>query len=107
MSFSVVDRSGKLTADLRHLLDRRLRFALSRFEPRISGLTAVLEDVNGPRGGVDKLCRIIVRLQRGQEVVIRQEDDDLPRCITRAAERAGRAVARSLERLNDVARRSP
>lgn len=98
MAVRIVDRNGVLSDHLQDLLDRRLRYALSRFESRIYGTTAVIEDVNGPRGGMDKSCRITVSLKRAREVVVGERDADLAKCITRAAERVGRAVGRALER---------
>ena len=98
MSLSVVDRNGALTDELRELLNRRVSYALSRFDSRIRHKTAIFEDINGPRGGVDKLCRITVKLHRAGDVVVRAEDADISKCITRAAERIGRAVSRTIER---------
>ena len=107
MTLSVVDRNGMLTDELRELLDRRLSYALSRFESRIRRKTVVIEDVNGPRGGVDKLCRVTVKLNRLSDVVISEEGADISTSITRAAERIGRAVARAIERSQHISRRKP
>ena len=107
MTLSVVDRNGMLTEEIRELLDRRLSYALSRFESRIRRKTVVIDDVNGPRGGGDKLCRITVKLDRLSDVVINEEDSDISRSITRAAERVGRAVARVMERSQHSYRKKP
>ncbi|MCG8449278.1 MAG: HPF/RaiA family ribosome-associated protein [Pirellulales bacterium] len=107
MSLSVVDRNGMLTDELRELLARRLSYALSRFESRIRRKTVVFDDANGPRGGVDKQCRVTVKLDRTGDVVIREQDADISKCITRAAERIGRAVARAIERAQHTYRKKP
>lgn len=39
---------------LRQYVERRLRFALGRFAHRLDQLQVRLEDVNGPRGGLDQ-----------------------------------------------------
>ena len=98
MKLTMVDRDDALTTELRELLYRRLIFSLSRFSPKIRHTTAVFEDVNGPKGGQDKACRIIVKLKHESDVVILNRDSDLARCIARAAERVGRAVARTIDR---------
>ena len=104
MSPRLVDRTGVLSVELQDLLDRRLRYALSRFESKIQHITAVFEDENGPRGGVDKSCQITVRIKRAREVVVGECDADLAKCISRAAERVGRAVGRALERSQQLER---
>ena len=107
MRLSVVDRNSLLSNELHELLERRLSFALSRFDSRIMRVTATFEDVNGPRGGTDKLCRITVKLVRSPDVVVSDQDSDLGKCIAHASDRAGRAVARSIDRSQQIRRLTP
>jgi len=60
-----------------------------------------LSDINGPRGGNDKRCRIKVPLAGRQDVVIEDTEADLYVAIDRAADRTERALARRLERLRE------
>jgi len=83
---------------LRGHIERRLRFALGRFGPRVSRVTVYLADLNGPRGGIDKRCRIVVRLQRSGQVFVEDTDTDLEAVVDRAADRVGQSVSRHLER---------
>ena len=98
MNISIIDRDGLLTKGLRRHTERRLLFALARFDSRIGQVDVVLSDENGPRGGIDKACRITIFLRHASDVVIRNRDSDSAKCISRAADRAGRAVARSIEK---------
>ncbi len=88
-------------------METRLGFALARFAPRIHEVLVRLQDENGPKGGVDKACRVSVNL--GREGMVRAEDVDpvLEAAVCRATERAGRAVARALERSGHARRRIP
>jgi putative sigma-54 modulation protein len=77
---------------------RRVRFALGRFEHRIDGVRVRFSDVNGPRGGVDQTCQVTVRLGRPTELVVVEERDADPQAaLSRAADRAARAVGRVIE----------
>jgi hypothetical protein len=78
--------------------ERRLRFALGRFAAAVGRVTVRVDDVNGPRGGVDKRCRLVVALAPRGEVIIEDEDADVRALLDRSAERAGRAVERRLGR---------
>lgn len=85
-------------AELRPVVERRLRFALSRFEPRILSVDLTLRDVNGPRGGLDRYCRLVVRLSWPKSrIVVEAQDLSLESSVSRCAERAARTVARALE----------
>ncbi len=104
MSMSIVDRGGLLNAELRQLAERRLRFALARFDTRVDRATLVVSDVNGPRRGIDKSLRITVKLRRAARVEITDQDADLATCIARAAERLNRAVSRAIARTHQLDR---
>jgi len=84
------------------LLRRRLEFALSRFSARVRQVSARVADRNGPRGGIDKSCVVTLLLERStRPIVIEDSDVDPMVAIDRAAERAGRTVARALARRLD------
>ena len=100
MRFSVSGDRVEVTTDLREFIDRRLYFALGRFGPAIDHVTVRVGDVNGPRGGVDKHCQIVVKLRasRSNPIAVDDIDEDLYAAVTQASNRAGRTVARAVER---------
>ena len=93
-----------LTAPLLDHTERRLRFALTRTRNRITRVVVRLGDTNGPRGGEDKFCRMQVYLQHAPPVLIEDAGADLYAVIDRAAERAGRNVAKRVDRLHENVR---
>lgn len=101
MNLDIRSRGFDLTGPLRIHTERKLAFAVSRFAPHIGTITVRLEDLNGPKGGEDKRCRMDARLEGQQAVVAEAVDADLYTAIATAAERLGRAVARSLSRSLD------
>ncbi len=103
----ITDRAGLLNGELRQLAERRFLFALSRFDSRISKVELVISDENGPRGGIDKACRVSITLHRAPLVVISEKNSDLAKCISRIAERAGRTVARAIEKSQRFDRSRP
>ena len=98
MHILVVDRNSEMSEETRHFAHRRLLFALSRFENRIERVTLTVTDDNGPRGGVDKVVQVVVKLPKLADVIVNWREEILAASIAHAAERAGRAVSRALER---------
>jgi putative sigma-54 modulation protein len=90
-----------LTEGLREHTQRRLQFALGWANHDVRAVSVRLSDINGPRGGRDKRCRIQVPFAGKPNVVIEDTESDLYVAIDRAAERAERAVVRRLERLRE------
>ena len=84
--------------DAKTRLSRRLDFALGRLGQHIMRVWVHLADENGQRGGIDKRCRILVRLQHLPDVLVEDRDGDLNVLIDRSVNRAGLAVRRELSR---------
>lgn len=104
MRITVHGRNIEVSDALREYVQFRLSFALGRFESRVARATVRLTDVNGPRGGVDKRCRILVALGSAGSLATEDTDPNLHTAIDRAAGAAGVAVARALERRREQAR---
>ena len=80
MQIDIRSRGFALTHALREYVERRLRFALVHAGDRVRRVAVRLTDVNGPRGGNDKRCRIQVTLNGFPTVVIEDtEAQSLPR----------------------------
>jgi putative sigma-54 modulation protein len=82
-------------------VERRIGFALARFSDQLGSVLVRLDDVNGPRGGVDKRCRVLLRGPTLGERVVEEVDSAWATVIDRALSVAGRNVARALERGRD------
>jgi hypothetical protein len=82
-----------------------LETALGRFKRRITGVTVALEDLNGPRGGVDKRCRIVLGLRRDRTVVVQATAENEYAAIAEACSRVRSRVVRTLT--SDRRRRRP
>jgi putative sigma-54 modulation protein len=88
----------QLTEALREHIERRVQFAMSWAQDKLPRVNLRLDDINGPKGGIDKSCRIQIPITGGKSVVIEEVQSDLYIAIDRAVERAGRAISRRLER---------
>ena len=84
------------------LIRERLEFALGRFSGRVRSLSVRFTDVNGPRGGRDKACRIHVRLDHPRRTFLIEDSDvDPAAVISRAVSRTARTVARAIDSAGD------
>jgi putative sigma-54 modulation protein len=60
MLLNVLSRGVVLTDSMRAAMQRKLDFALDRFGDRLERVEVTIEDLNGPRGGVDKRVRLLL-----------------------------------------------
>ena len=106
MKVSIQFKDLQVTASDRQRIEDGIRLALTRFAPLVHGLTATISDENGSRGGVDKRCRLVVRLHAGT-VVVNEQAGAVMAAVTQAAERAARSVARVHHRAVDARQTVP
>jgi ribosomal subunit interface protein len=98
MHIEIKARRFRLTRALREYVERRLRFALGPARAAVLRVGVRLVDDNGPRGGEDKRCRILLRAAGAPALLVEDAQSDLYVAIDRAAGRAGRALVRQLAR---------
>ena len=98
----LIRMAASLSPSLAPLARRRFESALGGFGDRVRSLAVHLADLNGPRGGVDKRCRVAIRLTSlPRLIVIEDTDAEAAVAIGRAAERGARMVARAVQTLTN------
>lgn len=85
--------------------ERRAAAALSHAREHVRAVRVLVRDDNGPRGGVDKLCRVELVLSRRGTLYTDARGADARRTVDLALERSARALERLLQRRTDVRRR--
>lgn len=98
MKLRIRSEGFRVTAALDEFVRQRLRYALSRFQDMVDHVVVRLRDDNGPRGGLDKLVQVHVRVRGGVPVMIEERGHDLYAAIGRGSQRVEQQVVRSLER---------
>ncbi len=89
-------------AELRTLAERRVRQALRRLAWLTPRVRVHLSDINSPRGGIDKRCRIELVTNDGKPVVVTSLAKDWLSALQSALTRATRALLHNWQRSRKV-----
>lgn len=87
-----------LGTEARAYVRRKLGTKLGKFARSIERVSVRVEDVNGPRGGVDQSCRIKVVLRGLPSVLFESRDASLNAALDVALSGTQRAVKRATQR---------
>lgn len=100
MQVDIQARSFALTKSLKSYVEKKLKSTLSSYEKsrHLKRVVIRLSDINGPRGGEDKLCHIQVMLAGAPDVIIKSTKQDMYTAIDKAIHRVGNTVVRRLGR---------
>jgi ribosomal subunit interface protein len=96
MLINIQSRQFSLSSALSDYVKSKIRVKLGRYETKLSKIDVILFDVNGPKGGEDKCCKIMIRLNNSPSIVVQETAEDLYAGINTCALRARRAVDRQL-----------
>ena len=89
---------ANLSKDTRTEIRNKLNRKLGKFAKAIERVSVRVKDINGPRGGIDQVCRIKVVLSNLSSVVFEAQDASLDVAIGSALTGIERAARRSLQR---------
>ena len=98
MHIVVHDKQKLLSNHAVNKAKARANASFARFGFNIKSIEIKVQDVNGPRGGVDKACRVLVKLRKLKDVAVTVNDETLANAIPSAIFRAARSVGRVVNR---------
>ena len=75
-------------------IQKRLKFALDRVSGVVRGIELRLIDTNGPRGGLDKQCSVLVGLKAGDPIHLETKEGDAYQAIDSIAHKLKQALSR-------------
>jgi ribosome-associated translation inhibitor RaiA len=83
---------------VRQHIESKIVSCLERISPYIQRVTIHLADLNGPRGGQDKTCRLEARISTQDIIIVEDTDAILYSAVDRAIDKLQRAILRSVKR---------
>ncbi|MFT5225928.1 MAG: putative sigma-54 modulation protein [Polaribacter sp.] len=97
MNIQVKFRNIKRSSAAIKQVGDRLSLAFTRVQDAIQSVSIIISDVNGPKGGIDKLCRISIRSAHLPDIVITENQPRIGAAIDRCIARARQNLSRKLK----------
>lgn len=106
MRATISSQGYELTPALKRYTLENLRDSLERiWDKDGSQLEIHLRDLRGPKGGIDKECRVIFHMAAGPKLVITEVTEDMRKSIHQARRRLLRRARKHIEERTQNARR--
>lgn len=102
MNINVCAQNFDMTEALELFVRERLYFALNRTADDIIAIDVYLEDINGPKGGVDKQAIIRTTLGNHRAIVIESVHENMYGAISTGIKRTKRAVRRARSKMTRI-----
>lgn len=106
MRIEVLSRTTQAGIDNVATVERRTRHLLDRLDDRIQRLEVQLVDENGPKGGIDRRCRVSAKLVDGDVLHAEARSELIPNAVDRAIRKLVRRITDLRGREIDSRRRA-
>ncbi len=103
MKITIRTRHLMLTPETHEEIRSRIHRAFSRIRPWVRAVDVTLADINGPKGGADKQCRLRVRGPGLTNVVVEHVGVETLPTISLVLERAEQVILRKVARRRSFA----
>ena len=105
MVISIAAKGFRLSAALLHYTQERVKQRLGSLGVTAKRVQVILSDINGPRGGEDKRCQVLLDIAGRGQLAAHAIQDDMYGAIDLSLVRAKRRVAKANRRRHSYHRR--
>ena len=98
MQIIIQSKGVDIDQNIKNFVDNHMRFVFTRYGEYVICIEVMLIDINGPKGGIDKRCRVKLKLGSRATIVIQETQEDLYSAIKLCSARLKRSVERSITR---------
>lgn len=98
MELTITDLNVNLSSDNLTRIKQKVRRMFSKVGDGIDTIKLSLNDINGPKGGKDKHCRIVIILKGLPDIVITDNQDSVMNAVNIALSRARLTLLKKVKR---------
>ncbi len=98
MRLYINDKNSLLGNTAVSRIESRTRLAFDKFRNDVRAIVITVEDINGPRGGIDRVCKVLVKLRSRKELFVSDKNSSVSSVVSSAIDRVTRAVRKTVDR---------
>jgi putative sigma-54 modulation protein len=98
MDISIAAKDFRLTAALLNYTQERVKQRLGRLDVAAKRVQVILSDINGPRGGEDKKCQVLLDIAGHGQLAVHAIHSDMYGAIDQSLAKAKRRVVKVSKR---------
>ncbi len=98
MELTITDLNTGLSNENLLRIQQKTRRIFDKLCHRVSSIKVTLDDINGPRGGKDKHCRVVIHTIGIPDIVITDNQTSVMSAVNKSLSRAKIALLRKVKR---------
>lgn len=106
MELTVTDLNVDLSKKSKRQIRHKIRRMFERVCDKVYAIKVVINDINGPKGGMDKICRVIIRAKGSKDVIVTVNKESSMAAVHTALSRARATLLKKVKRDNKLKHQS-
>lgn len=98
MELTITDLNVEMTNENKKQIKQKTHKVFERFYENIQKVTLTLNDVNGPKGGDDKVCKVVIHTRGMPDIVVTDNKSVAMSAVNTALSRARSTLIKKLKR---------
>ncbi|MEM9411966.1 MAG: hypothetical protein AAGA30_12680 [Planctomycetota bacterium] len=98
MNILVNDKQKLLSQSATFRAKSKAAAVFAKYDDMVQSVVISIKDINGPKGGIDKECKILVNLKKLNDISVSIKTESLSKAIPFSLNRAARTLGRMLDR---------
>lgn len=98
MELTITDLNVGLSNENVSRIRQKTRRMFAKICDNVKGINVTVDDINGPKGGKDKNCRIVIRTIGMPDIVIKENQASVMSAVNASLSRARGALLRKVKR---------
>ena len=98
MAIHIQSRGFNLTRSLERYIHRRCESTIGGRRENVQNLWVRLSDINGPRGGADKCCRVYLSVPHMADIFVQDTQSNMCAAVDNALDKAGQSLHHRLSK---------
>ena len=98
MKVTIQSPGFKLTESLEKYTREKLALSLGRYRQKITEINVTLLDINGPKGGEDMRCKILIKVIGMHPILLQETSDDMYLAISSCLQRSRQTLIRQIRK---------
>jgi ribosomal subunit interface protein len=102
MKIDIQSKELKLGQTFKHNIKVKIRRLFQHNSDAINRINITVADINGPKGGEDKVCKINVSVGGGPNILVSAREASAYKAVTQAIKRASATLNRQRQKARNI-----
>ena len=102
MKIEIQTKQLKLGQTFKNNIKVKIRKLFQHSSDQVHRISVMVADINGPKGGEDKVCKVNISVGGGQDILVSAREASAYKAVTQAIRKASSTLSRQRQKARNI-----